>query len=57
MTDLYTMFKDWLGYEWPQVVFDDYQEEVLKAILMKQVPQNSKELAQRLKNLLPKIRK
>ena len=51
---LYKEFKDWMEYNLPQLSLDEFQEDVIRAILYNGVPQDSKELADRLKKLLPK---
>ena len=55
--NLWKEFKDWLSYSFPGEELDEYQTEVVKTMFYEQVPKNSKELAQRLKDLLPKSRK
>jgi hypothetical protein len=55
--NLYDEFTGWLKYNFPGVELTNYQDSILKAILELRVPPNSKELAQRLKDLLPKARK
>lgn len=57
MINLFKEFKDWIAYNFPGEELDEYQSAVVKAIFNEQVPSNSKELAQRLKELLPKARK
>jgi len=57
MVNLYDEFINWLSYNFPGVELTKYQNAVLEAVLSPQAPLDNKELAQRLKDLLPKSRK
>lgn len=52
--NLYEEIIDWFEYNYPGLDLDSYQKEVLKAILADgNIPSTSKELAEKLKELLP----
>ena len=57
MIDLYKEFTNWLEYNFPAVVLMPFQQDTLKAILAEGIPSSSKELAEKLKDLLPKAKK
>jgi len=57
MPDLYKEFMDWYEYNFPGIELAPWQKEVLRNILKEGIPKTPKELAQRLKDLLPKSRK
>ena len=53
MFSLYQDFMDWLEYNFPAIELSSYQEKLIRSVFTEPIPGNGKELAERLKDLLP----
>jgi hypothetical protein len=54
---LYKEFKDWFEYSFPGLGLTPFQEALMQGLLEEGIPVTKKELAKRLKELLPQKKK